>query len=623
MDIDEKKSIDIGRLYYNTPVLEYKLIYPSGLLPPRSVVSEALTKYGACLLLAVLFAVMIYGAFNVWNNKELKEIALLKSVGMTEKQVKKMVMLKSLKLAFLPIVLGTILSYLTANLLLYLMWLNNSISYNNMAGVLGEEMLGPKFHLIYPSLGGILLIILLSFFTVYLSAIVPAKRSSKIKIIEGLNEIPEKNVSLGKSKIRGKIEKTLAKDYYRSYKSTYRVINLSMVISALVITSVLVSQSYRSMLEKYDSYKSPYNFSSDIFSKDEINKDMIKEIKNLKGIDQIHIYKSKDFKFYVKDNSDFISNELKEALDKDKKNTDRLYAKIYALSDQDFNKLLKENNYGKEKSYLLLNKISNDDNSPYAFTKYIPINDKKKSDVTIKYSEDSKDIKIKIDGNIKSMPYNLNGYNKNEIAIFTNVKNLNLLFKNYGQDKAYPYNYYTIKIKSDNNLKEVSENAENIITSFYSKTDHYTKTDILNEATDKEQKRNENLLNAGIQIILIIIALSNAYNSFQSNLRARSRDFKLLETAGMTEKQIKKMILSEAKILLSKVLSSYIIVYFLVISIRAYRSKFEFAFAVKQLLINMNYLPILIVFAFIVVGILLAIQSGIKTILSTNINDSK
>ncbi len=43
----------------------------------------------------MLFAMMIYNAFNVWNNREIKEIALLKSAGMTEKQVKKMIKKKN------------------------------------------------------------------------------------------------------------------------------------------------------------------------------------------------------------------------------------------------------------------------------------------------------------------------------------------------------------------------------------------------------------------------------------------------------------------------------------------------------------------------------------------------
>ncbi|MDY6045384.1 MAG: ABC transporter permease [Peptoniphilus sp.] len=176
LGIDEKKAESTGRLYYNTDVLEYNLIYPSGIIPPKSVLSEALEKYSLCFFLTLLFAVMIYGAFNVWNNRTLKEIALLKSAGMTEKQVKTMVRLKSLHLARVPIILGTVLSYLAANLLLYLMWLNNSISYSKLSNIFGDDMLGPSFHIIHPSVGAVLLTLLLSLLTVYLSAIVPAKK---------------------------------------------------------------------------------------------------------------------------------------------------------------------------------------------------------------------------------------------------------------------------------------------------------------------------------------------------------------------------------------------------------------------------------------------------------------
>ncbi|MDO5027855.1 MAG: FtsX-like permease family protein, partial [Bacillota bacterium] len=236
MNIDEKSSIDIGRLSYNTDILEYKMIYPKGIFPPKSVVKTAIEEYSAYFLLVLLFAFIVYGAFNVWNNRDLKEIALLKSTGMTEKQVKKMIRKKILKLSTLPIALGTISSWAFANLFMYLVWLNNSISYRNMSEIFGERFESPDFHLIHPGPISVLLIILLALLTVYLSAVIPARKSSKIKIIEGLNGITEKNIKLGKSKIKGPIEKTLAKDYYRSYQSTYRIIVISMALSAFVLT---------------------------------------------------------------------------------------------------------------------------------------------------------------------------------------------------------------------------------------------------------------------------------------------------------------------------------------------------------------------------------------------------
>lgn len=110
MNIDEKQALDIGRVFYNKHILEHSMVYPKGIIPPKSVVNLAIEKYGIAFFLTVLFAFIIYGAFNVWNTRDLKEIALLKSTGMTDKQVKKMIRNKAFKLSTIPIALGTILS---------------------------------------------------------------------------------------------------------------------------------------------------------------------------------------------------------------------------------------------------------------------------------------------------------------------------------------------------------------------------------------------------------------------------------------------------------------------------------------------------------------------------------
>ena len=297
MNIDEKQALDIGRVFYNKDILEHSMVYPKGIIPPKSVVNLAIEKYGIAFFLTILFAFIIYGAFNVWNTRDLKEIALLKSTGMTDKQVKKMIRKKAFKLSTLPIALGTILSLVFANLLLYLLWFNNSISYKKISNILGESLKSPGFNLVIPSIGSILIIILLSLIMVYFSALLPAKKSAKIKIIEGLNGITEKNIKLGKSKINGSIEKTLAKDYYRSYRSTYRIIVISMALSAFVLTTVLVSQSYRTLNEKYNSYKSPYNFNSSIYTDKNLDENLLADLEKVDGIKELHLYQRNDTKF--------------------------------------------------------------------------------------------------------------------------------------------------------------------------------------------------------------------------------------------------------------------------------------------------------------------------------------
>ena len=397
---------------------------------------------------------------------------------------------------------------------------------------------------------------------------------------------------------------------------------ISIALSAFLLTTVLVSQAYRNLEEKYNNYQSPYNFDSSIYVGDFLDKNFVQDIEEVEGIDQLHVYQRVDTKFYLGDNKDFISKDLKEALKSGKIPEDRLYSNIYALTDEDFEKLLNENNISNAK-YLLLNKIPKDSTSPYSFNEYIKISDKDTGKVTLKYNANGKSMPIKIDSSIDEMPYNLEAYNDNQISIFTSKSTMKKFIDEYGIDEGNPVYYYFVKIKADNNKEKVFEDAEKVISNYVPKSDHGTSTEIIKAAMNKEQMRNEKLLNLGIQIILITIALSNAYNSFKGNLRARANDFKLLSTTGMTEKQMKKMVFGEGKILFKNIFLVYIFMFIMRIALRAYRSNYELGFAIKSLITNMNYIPLIVVFVFMIAGVLFAIKSGFKTINENSDNTFK
>ncbi|MEI3611440.1 ABC transporter permease [Pseudogracilibacillus sp. SO30301A] len=619
--INEYEAKNSGRLFYNTDILEYKMIYPSGIIPPKSVMVDAIETYGACFLLTILFAVVIYGAFNVWNSRDVKELALLKSVGMTEKQVKKMVRLKVLRLSMIPILGGTIISYGVANLLLYLFWLNNSFSYQKLSELFGERMQASDFHLIGISVPSILLIIGLSLLTVYFSALIPARESAKLRIIEGLNGIKEKKTRYGTSQISGKIETSLAKDYFRSYKSTYRTIILAMIISSVAITSTLVSQSYRALNMEYDHFNNPYDFTSSIYTDSELDDEMVSKINDVEGIDELHVYQHKDFKFFLEDNEKFISNELSNALVDGEKRADDMYVRIYGLSDNDYKNILKENSLDNDEGYILLNKTPQSNFIPYTFREYIPLTEED-NEIVVRYNAEGKTMNIPISEYIDTFPYELDVHGESGVYIFTTMNKLEEFFEENGTDEGDPVNYYTIQLKANQDLAKVSDESERIISSFIPESDYSTSTILLTEAMNNEQIRNEHLLNAGIQIIMLIIALSNAYNSFHGNLRARKREFQLLSTIGMTEKQIKKMILSESRFLFTKTFIAYIAVFIGIVIARVYRSNYGFGFGLKELLSNINYIPIILVFIITLLGVLFAIRSSIQTIFKDDLNDT-
>ena len=616
--IDPKVAESQGRLGYNAPLLNYKMIYPNGIIPPRTVLSEALDSYIPISMLALLFAFIIYGAFNVWNSRDQREIALLKSVGMTEKQVKKMIRRRAFLLARGPILLGTALSYGVANGLLYLIWRNNAKSIHTVGDILGERIKAPDFQAVSLSPFVVLAILILAAATVYLSAMVPAKRCGKLNIIEGLNGLSEKDGRLGPSKVRGKIERTLAKDYYVSYKRTYRTILLSTALSAVILTVVMVSGAYSGLTEAYDKFRSPYSFSSVIFTPGSMDPQMTEDLEVLKGVDEWHLYRKQDFKCFVEDNGDFFSAPMKKALKDGKKSKD-LYARLYGLTDEDYEKLLEANGYDSDTSYLLLNKTADDDGSPYAFRNYIPVTDGSGA-VKLRYAAEGKVMAIGIGGVIDEMPFAIEPMTAREVSLFTRHSTMEAFFQKEGHDPSDPVNYYNIKMRADKNVDKVSEDFEKVIASYIPKTDHSTLTQAMSRALDNEAERNVRVLNGGIQGILILIALTNAYNSFIGNLRARKREFELLMTAGMTERQIKSMVYREGGMLFVRLLALYAILLPVVILGRSARSKFAIAFAAKKLIITTNYLPIVLVFVVMGIGISLSIRKGLDQVLVEDLN---
>ena len=616
--MDPKTAESQGRLGYNIPLLNYKMIYPNGIIPPKTVLSRALEMYIPMSLLALLFAFIIYGAFNVWNSRDQREIALLKSVGMTEKQVKKMIRRRAFLLARGPILLGTALSYGVANGLLYLIWRNNAKSIHAVGDILGERIKAPDFQSVSLSPYVVLAILILAAATVYLSAMVPAKRCGKLNIIEGLNGLSEKDGRLGPSKVRGKIEKTLAKDYYLSYKRTYRTILLSTALSAVILTVVMVSGAYGELTEAYDKFRSPYSFSSTIFTPGSMDPQMTEDLKALKGADEWHLYRKQDFKCFVADNGAFFSAPMKKAL-KDGKKSKELYARLYGLTDEDYEKLLAANGYDSDTAYLLLNKTAADDGSPYAFRKYIPVTDGSGA-VNLRYSAEGKVMAIGFGGVIDEMPYAIEPMTAREVSLFTRQSTMEAFFQKEGHDLADPVNYYNIKMRADKNVDKVSEDFEKIIASYIPKTDHSTLTQAMSRALDNETERNVRVLNGGIQGILILIALTNAYNSFIGNLRARKREFELLMTAGMTKRQMKSMVYREGGMLFLRLLALYAILLPVVILGRSVRSKFAIAFAAKHLFLTTNYLPIALVFVVMGIGISFSIRKGLEQVFVEDLN---
>ena len=232
--------------------------------------------------LAFLILVMVAGyliinnIFKISVNEDIKLLGLLKTIGMTKPQIKKLVHLESLAVALPAIIVGDIVGISIGKVIL------NKIFANN------EMLTDVKLSLMV-----IILIILFStaftLLTVFLSVMRPARYAAKVSPIDAsrYNETTIKrkykseDISLGK----------LARRQVFSNKFRFISIVLSISLSAVILNSVL-TYTGNIDLEKgiSDVIVTDYNIASPKYfrymysgSEDGIKGNFIDEIENQKG----------------------------------------------------------------------------------------------------------------------------------------------------------------------------------------------------------------------------------------------------------------------------------------------------------------------------------------------------
>ena len=228
------------------------------------------------ILVIVAGYLIINNIFKISVNEDIKLLGLLKTIGMTKPQIKRLIHLESLAVALPAIIVGDIVGISIGKIIL------NKIFANN------EMLTDVKL-----SLAVIIIIILFStaftLLTVFLSVMRPARYAAKVSPIDAskYNETTIKknykseNISLGK----------LARRQVFSNKFRFISIVLSISLSAVILNSVL-TYTGNIDLEKgiSDVIVTDYNIASPKYfrymysgSEDGIKEKYIGEIENHKG----------------------------------------------------------------------------------------------------------------------------------------------------------------------------------------------------------------------------------------------------------------------------------------------------------------------------------------------------
>ncbi len=618
-----------GGLIYNTAYLESKMIFPGGILKPSRDVAEKMLLRGFVLLCFVaLFVMIVYNAYSVWNDRDMKQIGLLKSCGMSESQVKRYVVCKAFYLSLRPILFGIIASYLLTLLLYYLFEMTRA-QYH--IGYTPIELLKTPFA---PLARAVLPTLCLALFTVYLASLKPAKKSSKLSVVSAIKNLdPERNLKLKDIRYTSNIERSLAKEYSSNYSRTYRGMSIALAMACLISSAVLVEQSFNHLDERYNTYESPYNLNAFLVTVDNVNPEMIERLRQVDGISRLVLYRDNgSLKFYESDNPGFLSEEktcARARLEEDKKAFD-VPINLYGIDDAEWNHYcdehgLKSSGRDAKGSYqvLLLDRTVEDSGRPYLRSVHIPLAGEAISDIHLRRKTDTEagSISLKVVDRLTEVPFGIGPMPRKSISLFMPLSCFNSFCQDNGFDQPLEGKAYMISITANEDmLDEITRATRQVMYEYIPRSDARVESRNDIDRLSQEEAANSKILFIFIQSFLLLVGLSNAYNSFNSNLQARKRDFALLRSIGMEEKQLKGMLLHEGIFLIRRVLLIFLLLLMALVTLYAYRKRM--LFAPWEILANLNF-PLLVAFLAInAIGIFAAIQGGVRRVMSQNILES-
>ncbi|WP_243342930.1 ABC transporter permease [Anaerococcus sp. AGMB09787] len=484
--------------------------------PLQNLTSKAVLVLSVIGCIAI-FVFFIKNIFWVWGLRKIRELSIYKSIGSTNGQIYLLLLKEGLVTSGIPILLGHLVGFFSIYYLYKYIQIDKQLSEFNLV----------KFN---PLLS--LAIILVSFIIVALAIKSPAKKISKINIIDGIRG----NIDFSKSK------KKIAKDFWKelklnnlaSIKSQRYISAIGIIIISVFIIIIGISSYYRD----FSFYDDGYNFSVDYFSENnqvpKILKEIVDKIPNEKS------YISKDKYVRVENTNEFSKKAKAAGLDEEaRKNIKKYKAKgmdgfIIALEEKDLKEL-----GGKKGEFILYNTIQEDSSIPIAKAKRIPyfenpqtldinLNDYKK---TIKISKTITDLgKFKS----KTRPF--------DVKVYTDFDTYFKLMEESGDEKNKNY-AYTLNMKvKDSDTKDVKEYVEAMIREQISPEDRFNIT--TGEETAKDEYNDlKSLIKIviGIASIIFVLNITNGYSSINLSLMSRKKEIGSLYSCGMDVDELKNI----------------------------------------------------------------------------------
>lgn len=497
------------------------------------------TVIGLFVLLLLVFIsgyLFIYNTLYISVNKDIRYYGQLKTIGTTSVQIKKIIDRQILWNAVVGIPLGLICSAVVGKIVIpqALHALNPLIMVNDV------EVISVWVFVIAAGF---------SYATTVFSTRKPAKIAMNCSPVEALRYTGSSSSNM-KHKIRngGDIRSMVKINLLRDKKQFFVIMcSLSLALSLFLIINVVIYENNATHI-----LNQSYDFDLEILNqtllsdKEEqvITAGLIEKIKSVKGVKDVRVlesatatvpYQEDVYGEYYKElyRSRFSPGNYDEDMEIYKKqpDDDTFTCRIVGIDDLEFERLNQELKNPLDKEAFK--------NGEVAFASSI-------------FVEDENDM---IGKNVRfAIPTAMNPQKEETIRIGAFTDYPAYYAAGYNPDLIVSDDYFEklvkqpliemIKVDYEEPFSKSTEDAimnlikDNQLVSFDSKLDRYA-----------EMKNSENqitILGGSIGLIVMLLAISNYLNMMSASIQNRSKEFAVLESIGMTRKQIRRMAVSES-----------------------------------------------------------------------------
>ena len=491
---------------------------------------------------------VIRNGFAISITERLKQYGMLSSIGATKKQIKKSVYFEGFILGIIGIPLGILSGvfaiYILVNVVNYILK-----DYVSSGTLLTYSM----------SWVAIVVSVIVSIVTIWLSCRKSAKKASKITPIEAIRSSEDVKLKAKKikcPKIITKIFKTGGEIAYKNLKRSkkkYRTTVISIIVSVVIFIAISsfiqygfkMSSSYYTE-KNYNyvvyAYTTASNKNKEEFAKEQAkNYKMLTDISNLPDIGEFSINKTNVFEINMDEKHESeltdYGKDVKARYEEPEEDGEKIDTiDVISLSKDVYKRYLKKigGNYEtyKEGAILIDNNITYDEKGKrIQGSMYIW---KKGDTVTGKIND--KEYNIKIVAKTEERPNGVeNLYNTHAYFIVSEE-----FINKTGYISASLYTQSNDTEKLD---KEIEQ---------YKKENNLTNSN-LNTFNMEESIKAENAIVLVISIflygfigVITLIGITNIFNTITTNMNLRKKEFAMLKSIGMTKKEFNRMIRLES-----------------------------------------------------------------------------